>query len=82
MPKIRVIDLVPAGFFTLTGVITIFQTRMVFSVWILSLGLLLLHNAFADSLETRFGPVIVTSVPVVLTAIVFVTAIVMLLGVG
>jgi hypothetical protein len=55
---------------------------MLFSVWILSPGLLLLWYAFADNLEFRLGAIAIRSMHVFWAAIGLVTGMVVVLGVG
>jgi hypothetical protein len=77
--SLQLLHLILGFFFTIAGILTLFKVDYLFSVWIISFGLLFLFYTTKDVLKLRVKPVILEIMHYLLALIVLMTGIFTLL---
>lgn len=73
--KLQVLHLLIGIFFTIAGILTLFKANYLFSIWIISLGLLFLFETIKEALKLRVKPVILEIMHYTLAVILLITGI-------
>jgi hypothetical protein len=77
--NLQVLHIILGLFFTLAGILTLTDLNYLFSIWIVSLGFLFLHDSIRDALKQKIKPVIFEILHYTLALIVLITGILTLL---
>lgn len=77
--NLQIIHLFLGIFFSITGILTLFKGNYLFSVWIISLGMLILFYTFKEVFYSKIKPVIIYIIHFTLALVVIVTGLIILL---
>ena len=73
--KIQIVHAISGVFFVIAGLLTIQQRRVIFTVWVVSLGVLLLFQAFKKPLESKISRVMLEVIYFIISAVVLLSGV-------
>lgn len=78
--NLQIVHLILGLFFSIAGILTLFKGNYVFSIWIISLGMLFLFHFFKELMHSKIKPVIIDIIHYILAFVVLVTGLITLLN--
>jgi hypothetical protein len=80
LKNLQIIHLILGFFFFIAGILTLFKGNYLFSIWIISLGMLFLFYIFKEIFYSNIRPVIIDIIHYTLALVVLVTGLITLLN--
>ena len=76
--KIQIVHVILGAFFVIAGLLTIQQRRTLFTVWVISLGVLLLFQSLKKPLESKINRVMLEVIYFIISAVVLLSGVIVL----